>query len=618
MQNVVRSFGLRTVLDGVSLSLAAGERVGIVGRNGSGKTTLGRIAAGADQADDGIVTRERGATLGYLPQVPQLPPEQSAREIVLGGMRAWTEARASHAEASAAIEAGDLAALGLQAAAAAEIEQLGGWDREHEADAVLGHVGITDPNALAGRLSGGEARRVALARVLVARPTVAVLDEPTNHLDVETIEWLEEHLVQTFPGALLLVTHDRYLLDAVVSRTIELEVGKLHAYDGGFEAYLEARAVRVDHAQRAEANRQNYLRRELQWLRRQPKARTTKSRARVQRIEDALHTDAPTRSKTAAIEAITVRTGRTILEADGLGLDIAGRTLVDGLDLRLSKGDRLGIVGPNGIGKTTLLRALLGEREPDRGVVRQGKNTRVAYLDQMRSGLDPDATVYAAVAGGRSHVEVGGSTIEMRAWLERFLFTGATQQQKVGTISGGERARVALARLLAEPANLLVLDEPTNDLDVDTLSALEEMLLEYAGTCLVVTHDRWFLDRVATAMLVFEGDGRVVRHEGGWGAYRERRRAPVAEKPASKPRETPIAAPSTRLTYAERLELDALEPTIEAAEAKVARIEARLSDPATYEAGTDLGRTLTDDLPKARAEVERLMARWEELESKRE
>ena len=209
------------------------------------------------------------------------------------------------------------------------------------------------------------------------------------------------------------------------------------------------------------------------------------------------------------------RVGR-ILEADGLGLDIGGRTLVDGLDLRLSKGDRLGIVGPNGIGKTTLLRGLLGEREPDRGQVRLGKNTRVAYLDQTRSGLDPDNTVYAAVAAGRSHVEHGGRTLEMRAWLERFLFVGPTQQQKVGTISGGERARVALARLLLEPANLLVLDEPTNDLDVDTLSALEEMLLEYAGTCLVVTHDRWFLDRVATSILVFEGEGRVVRHEGGW------------------------------------------------------------------------------------------------------
>jgi ABC transport system ATP-binding/permease protein len=629
-QELTRSFGLRTVLQGVSFAIEEGERVGLVGLNGAGKTTLGRIVAGADQPDSGRITLRRGATVGYLPQVPRLDPDLTAHAVVVGGMRAWTDATNRHAEISKTLESGEGqtdALLRDQAAAAAEIERLGGWDRAHEADAVLEHLGILRHDAKVGTLSGGEQRRVALARLLVSRPDLAVFDEPTNHLDIETIEWLERTLCSSFPGAALLVTHDRCLLDRVVGRTFEIDHGKLFAYEGGFEAYLEAKAERLELARRTEANRQNYLLRELEWLRRSPKARTGKQKARIARIDDVLGQQIETTHEKATLEATSTRSGRTILEAHGLTLRVQGRTLVEGFDLSMRKGDRVGIVGPNGVGKTTLIRALTGHLDPDGaierdGEVRLGKNTRIAYLDQLRSGLAEQSTVYDAVADGRSHLEIGGRTLEVRAWLERFLFEGPTQRQRIDTLSGGERARVALAKLLAAPANLLVLDEPTNDLDVDTLGALESMLVEFEGTCLVVTHDRWFLDRVATAIVAFEGDGRAVRYEGDYETYR-RLRAKVTPSPpptrttaATHP--TPQRPARRGLTYAERLELERLETEVEEADALVDRLEAALADPESYGDDGTKARDLGAQLEEAKREAARLMDRWEALELARE
>jgi ATP-binding cassette subfamily F protein uup len=623
-QHVSRSFGVRRVLEDISVTVRTGEHVGLVGLNGSGKTTLVRILAGLDAPDAGEVVLRRGATIAYLDQEPRFPPGQSARDAVLAGLGAWSDARARHLAASAALEraaAGDdLAALvARQAEAAAELERHGGWERVHEAEALLGRLDVTNPDAEVERMSGGERRRVALARILAQKPDLAILDEPTNHLDVATIEWLERHL-DDYPGALLMITHDRYILDRVATRTLELDRGKLYSYDGGFEIYLEAKAERAALAQRTESNRQNFLRRELEWLRRRPKARTTKQKARIDRAHAEIAKAPPPVDRTAQLQLDTARVGGTILELRGVSLELAGRTLVDDLTFAVRKGERIGILGPNGCGKTTLLRAITGQIAPSAGEVVLGKTTQLAYLDQVRSGLDDTKTVYDNVAEARS-IDLDGHPLEIGRYLERFLFDPHGYAQKVGTLSGGERARVALAKLLQGSKNLVLLDEPTNDLDVATLGAVEEMLLEFGGTALVVTHDRWFLDRVATALLVFEADGRVVRHEGNYSLYLEltaqTRAAEAAAPPPRRPEERPAAPPPTKkrgLSYAQRRELEGIVGEIEAAEAEAERLTAELADPATYARGHAAVAELTRALESARARAQTLTARWEALE----
>lgn len=629
--DLTRSYGPHAVLAGVSVSLHAGQRVGLVGRNGSGKSTLARILAGLETPDAGKVARRRGARVEYLAQEPTFVGDPTAKEAVLRGLAEWQRALERHGEASEAIAAGrgELEMwLQEQARAAGEVERLGGWEIAHRAEAVLEHLGVPAMDQRVASMSGGERRRVALARVLVCRPDLAILDEPTNHLDADTVQWLEDHLANDLPGALLLVTHDRYLLDRVVSRTLELDGGHLYAYEGGWEAYLRAKADRMAHERRTEANRQNYLRRELEWLRRQPKARTGKQKARIQRIEQAGKGGVPRRDGGVELEVEGRRLGGTILELHDLRIDLAGRTLVDGLDLILTPGERIGVVGPNGAGKTSLLRAVAGELEPSGGGIVRGAQARVAYLAQSRASLDDAATVAENVAGMRKEVEVRGRTMHIRSYLERFLFEADRARQPVGSLSGGERARVALARLLLEPANVLLLDEPTNDLDVDTLGALEQMVVDFDGVVLVVTHDRHFLDRVATSILAFEGEGRVQRYAGSWTSYREAKaRQRVGHEPSVAAREPRPRAQEERrsarsgprrLTYAERIELDEVVERIGQAEREVARLEDELADPALYaERGGEVPDLLAR-LEDARAEAARLMERWEDLESRAE
>ena len=626
--------GIREILTGASLAIEARERLGLVGRNGSGKTTLVRILAGEQQADGGEVVRRVGMRVGYLPQEPHLPPELTAVEAVLAGLPQWQAALDRHAELTAALEQGKgelEPLLAAQAAAAAEVERLGGWDKRHEAATVLGHVGVPRIDAPVGPMSGGERRRVALARVLVAAPDLAILDEPTNHLDIGAIEWLERWLVERFEGALVLVTHDRYLLDRVVGRTLEVEDGKVYSYDGGWAMYLEAKAERQAPAEREEANRRNFLRRELEWLRRTPQARTTKQKARIDRAEAALAQRGRTVDRDARIELEHVRSGNVVLEAEDLDVEIAGRRLVQGLTLRLSQGERIGIVGPNGCGKTSLLRVLTGQAAPAAGRVTHGKNTRVAFLDQQRSILRDDATVFESVAEGGGNVELGGQSLEPRAYLERFLFSPHDQRKRVAELSGGERARVALALTLRHGANVVVLDEPTNDLDVTTLAALEQALLDYPGTLLVVTHDRFLLDRIATAVLVFEG-GRVERHAGGYSDYLERRKQaigaegdeperaePAAKKPAGAKEAKKEASSGKRgLTWAEQRELEGLLDRVDQAEREVAALEAELGDASFYARSDGERRAFFERLAAAKAAAEAVTARWAELEERRE
>ncbi len=623
---LTRTYGARQVLRGVQLTIRTGERVGLVGRNGSGKSSLGRILAGLEAPDAGSLARRRGARVALLAQEPRLTAGRTIRDEVMKSLGAWSEARARHEEATAAIDASPdevERAISAQAAAAEDIERLGGWDRLHEADAVVGHLGLDDPSRLVETLSGGERRRVALAQVLVDAPDLAILDEPTNHLDIETIEWLEAWLADRYTGALLLITHDRAFLDRVTTRTLELQDGSLTSYEGGYASYLIAKAEREALAERTERNRQNFLRREVEWLRRQPKARGTKQKARIARAEEALAQQAPERERHAELRTGTLRQGKQILELQGVALEREGRRLVEGLDLALRPGQRVGVVGPNGCGKTSLLLAILGRLDLAEGEITRGTNTRVGYLDQARSDLDDRATVREAVAGDRAEVQVAGESLRVGAYLERFLFDRDAARVQVGELSGGERARVCLARLLCGASNLLIFDEPTNDLDVATLGALEGMLTDFAGSALVVSHDRWFLDRVATHILLFDGQGGAALHVGTYSEVKEslRDEAPAAAPDQAAPKGGASPAPrraAKKLGYTERRELDGLPDRIEAAEARVHEIELALADPETYRKdGEEIARHQAA-LREARAEVDALTARWEELEAKQD
>ena len=621
-----KSFGPQTILEDASVVVRPRERVGLVGPNGAGKTTLARILAGEDEADRGTVTRARGADVVYLPQEPRLDPDATARTVVLAGLKSWSAAQRRHEELTQAIEAGQTELEQLaeaQADAAAEVERLGGWDLLHRADALIGRLGVRDPDQPLGTVSGGEQRRVALARILVGRPALAILDEPTNHLDAETIEWLEQFLIDEYPGALLLITHDRYVLDRVVQRTLELERGRVHSYDGGWEEYLVAKAERQEHEARTEANRRNLLRTELEWVRRQPKARTGKQKARLQRVDAARSAAVAPRERRVSLAMEATRSGSTILELSNLDVQVGGQRLVRSLTLQLTQGERIGIIGRNAIGKTTLLRCLCGQLEPAGGRIVRGKNTRIAYFEQTRFGLDDSASVRQNVAGDHEVVHWNGRQLSVFSYLENFLFFGDKQRQTVGSLSGGERARVALAKLLLGRANVLLLDEPTNDLDVVTLSALEEMLRQFGGTSLVVTHDRYFLDRVATGLLVFEGEGRVVHHPGNYSTYmRLRAEVPAinarARHSATSPRAKRPGRPRRGLTYAEQRELEGILDEITSAEARVAELEAELADPELYAARGATVPGLLAAADAARAELHRLTERWEELETRRE
>jgi ATP-binding cassette subfamily F protein uup len=631
-QDLHKAYGARAILDGVSVSIHAGERIGLVGVNGAGKTTLVRVLAGLEVADSGTVSRRRGASVAVLEQEPWLDPALSAREVALSGLEAWSEAKARHDAAGAALgrgggPAGDV--LAAQARAADDVERLGGWDMSHQALAILDHLGIVDPDALVGTMSGGERRRVALAKILVGRPDLAVLDEPSNHLDVETIEWLEQYLSEEHPGALLFITHDRYLLDRVATRTWEIDEGSLYSYDGGYEDYLESKAERLALEDRTEQNRQNFLRRELEWLRRQPKARTGKQKARIQRAETTKAIVPPKLQGRAVITAETSRLGKTVLELKGISIELGGRTLVDRLDLIVGRGERIGVVGKNGTGKTTLLRALLGEVEPSEGAIDVGQSTKIAYFDQHRAGLEDAESVFDNVGGEKGRVEIGGQTLDIYSYLERFSFDRHKQRQPVGSLSGGERARVALAKMLAQRANLFLFDEPTNDLDVETLSALEEMLTEMDGSAIVVTHDRWFLNRVATAVVAFEGDGKVIRYAGTYDDYRAQKAAAEAQRAeASSARDrlapekaAPAEAakkPAKGLSYSERIELEQILDRIEASEQTVSELEAQLGDPTLHARRGHEVPALMARLTAAKADAAALTTRWEELETKRE
>jgi ATP-binding cassette subfamily F protein uup len=478
-------------------------------------------------------------------------------------------------------------------------------------------------------LSGGEAKRVALARTLLAEPDLLLLDEPTNHLDADTVLWLEEYLIE-FRGALMLVTHDRYFLDRVVDRIVEVSRAELTPYPGGYTEYLEAQAERAERQAVVDARRRRLIAQELEWAKRSPPARTGKQRARINRARALAEESQAYRTKQARElvlhGASAGRLGRTVLELHGVSKAFGERVLIRDLSTRLHAGERVGIIGPNGAGKTTLARIILGEEPADSGEVKLGGNTRIAYFDQQREQLEPGLSVYEAV-GGKDWVEVGGRRLHLRSYLEDFLFPVPQQQQLVSSLSGGERNRLLLAKLFLQPANVLILDEPTNDLDIVTLQVLEAALIDYGGCVLMVTHDRYFLDKVATALLVFEGDGVVHRHEGGFELYRRLKERRDAEAAASAPAQPPRKQPARRLsaaaaagaprklTWKEQRELEGIEQQIIEAESSRDELAARLAEPGLYQDKAEAARVHAE-FQAAEAVVGALYARWAELEER--
>ncbi len=595
-----KSYGGRVLLDGVDLSVHEREKVGVIGRNGCGKSTLFRVLAGEEGYEGGTIALRQGLRVSWLPQDPSFPPERTILEV------AGEEDRAAPGEA---------------------------WEGTHRVEAVLSRLGVEGPERRMGDLSGGERRRVALARTLLADPDLLLLDEPTNHLDAEAVLWLEETLFD-FRGAAMIVTHDRYFLDRVVDRMLEVGDGGVTSWEGGYTEYLEARSEAEERARVEGAKRTRFLQKELAWARRSPPARTGKQKARRRRAgelrEEARAAAAADRGEVELSFREAPRLGSRILELHGVTKGYGGEPLVREFSDRILAGERIGVVGPNGAGKSTLLRLLVGEEAPDAGEIIPGENTRIAYLDQART-LDPDWTVAGAVSD-TEWIETGGKRIHVRAWLDRFLFAEHTHQQRVRSLSGGERSRLVLARLLRQEANLLVLDEPTNDLDLDTLRILEDALESFAGCIVVVTHDRFLLDRLATSLWVFEGEGRVRRHHGSWDAWLARREEEQARETAERreaerrrrearaeaAREERRAGRSerNRLTFRERRELEGMEERIAALEEEREALAARLADPEVYRGeGEEVG-AMTRRLAEVEEELERTLNRWLELEEK--
>jgi ATP-binding cassette ChvD family protein len=510
--------GNRKVLENVNLSFYPDAKIGVLGVNGSGKSTLLRIMAGLDKDFSGEAWAAEGARVGFLPQEPQLDADKSVRENVMEGVAASKAILDRYNELAANYSDGTADEMTqLQD----EIESKGLWDLDSKIDQAMDALRCPPDDADVDNLSGGERRRVALCRLLLEQPELLLLDEPTNHLDAETTAWLEGHL-RNYPGAILIVTHDRYFLDNVTGWILELDRGRGIPYEGNYSSWLTQKQKRLEQEGREEQAHQRTLAREQEWIAASPRARQAKSKARYQRYEDLLAKASEKTQQTAQIVIpVAERLGQNVIDFNGLAKGFGEQLLIDGLNFKLPPGGIVGVIGPNGAGKTTLFRMITGQEKPDQGTIKIGESVHLGYVDQSRDSLNNNATVWQEISGGLDMLQLGKREVNSRGYCSAFNFRGADQQKKVGQLSGGERNRVHLAKMLKSGANVLLLDEPTNDLDVDTLRALEEALEDFAGCAVIISHDRWFLDRIATHMLAFEGDSHVEWFEGNFQDYEQ-------------------------------------------------------------------------------------------------
>ncbi len=539
MIKVSKSYNNKPILKDISLSYFYGAKIGVLGLNGSGKSTLLRILAGIDTEFDGRTTMSEGFTIDYLPQEPELDPDRTVREVVEEGAQATVdllaEFNAINEKFAEPMDDDEMQALiERQAEVQDRLDAMDAWNLDSRLDMAMDALRCPPPDSKTGVLSGGEKRRVALCRILLKSPDILLLDEPTNHLDAESVAWLEHHL-QAYAGTVIAVTHDRYFLDNVAGWILELDRGRGIPWKGNYSSWLEQKQKRLAQEEKKESERQRTLQRELEWIKMSPKGRRAKSKARINSYEKLLDQQAGEMiSKMEIYIPPGPRLGKLVVEAKGVCKAYGDKLLVDDLNFSLPPGGIVGVVGPNGAGKTTLFRMITGQEKPDAGEFRVGETVKLAYVDQSRDGLDPDQTIFEAITDGQETIWLGTREVNSRAYVARFNFNGSDQQARVGQISGGQRNRVHLARILKEGGNLLLLDEPTNDLDVNTLRALEEALENFAGCAVVISHDRWFLDRIATHILAFEGNSEVYWFEGGYSDYEadyHRRKGADAERP---------------------------------------------------------------------------------------
>ena len=612
------SIGRQTLYDNTEFSISSGERVGLVGRNGSGKSTLFRLITGEELPGGGSITRARELRVALLPQEFRLDGNRSIAENVAEGLAWFRELQ--HKFETLSVNSPEHAAIDHQ------LMLHDGWNLDNKLDLVLEKLGLSDRDRLCGTLSGGEQRRVALARAIVAEPDLLLLDEPTNHLDVGTVEWIENFLAD-YRGSCLFITHDRCFLDRISTRIVELSHGKFYSYQGSYADFLAAKAERETREDIAEEKRRSFLRSEIEWVRRSPKARLKRNLGRMKRFDEIAARSGPIRdSDMELLIPAASRLGNKAVELKNVSLSFGSRKIIDDFSFEFEPGSRIGLVGPNGIGKSTLLKIITGSLIPDRGEAVAAPTVEFNYIDQSRLVLDPEKSVLEEIGEGVENVQLGTEKISVWGYLKRFLFEDERINTKIKYLSGGERARLTLAKILKQGGNFLILDEPTNDLDLSSLRLLEEALLSYSGCLLVVSHDRYFLNRVCTGILTFDPGGKIVYTPGDYDYSLEKRRerraaaepAPVREttKPSAAPAPAPARTPR-KLSFKENRELEGMEEAVTAAEEKIAEIEACFGDPDFFEKYGSRSAELQRELDAARAEAARLYQRWEELENKR-